>query len=70
MALLSVSLLIMIRSVVRIIEFREGFYGFIISHEYFVYVFDALLMLLVVLLYYIGSFFGNVFNVIVECQKF
>lgn len=70
MTLLSVSLLIMIRSVVRIIEFTEGSNGFIVSHEYFMYVFDALPMLLVVLLFCIGSFFGNVLNVIVECLNF
>ncbi|WWC63050.1 uncharacterized protein I303_105649 [Kwoniella dejecticola CBS 10117] len=36
--------LILIRSIVRVAEFIEGFHGFIITHEVFLYVFDALLM--------------------------
>lgn len=38
------SFLILVRSVVRAIEFIQGFNGFIISHEWFLYVFDALPM--------------------------
>jgi len=39
-----VSILIFIRSIVRVVEFVQGFDGHIISHEWFIYVFDALLM--------------------------
>jgi hypothetical protein len=47
-----VSLLILIRSVFRLIEYAGGNDGYLISHELFLYIFDALLMLgvLVVLL--------------------
>lgn len=38
------SFLILIRSIVRAIEFIEGYSGFISSHEWFLYVFDALPM--------------------------
>ncbi|CAL9728077.1 protein Rta1p [Monosporozyma unispora] len=38
------SFLILIRSIVRTVEFLEGFSGFIASHEWFLYVFDALPM--------------------------
>jgi RTA1 like protein len=40
-----VSLLIFIRSVFRLIEYAGGNDGYLISHEYFLYIFDALLML-------------------------
>ncbi len=43
-ALYATSLLIFVRSIVRVIEFIQGFDGYIISHEVFVYVFDAVLM--------------------------
>jgi hypothetical protein len=38
------SLLIMVRSIVRLIEYTQGNAGFIISHEWYLYVFDAALM--------------------------
>ncbi|CAD6622444.1 CDG_1a_G0016350.mRNA.1.CDS.1 [Saccharomyces cerevisiae] len=66
--LLLSSVLILLRSIVRIIEFIQGFNGYIISHEYFIYVFDAVPMLLVIIAFSVGSFFGNVFDVIKECQ--
>ncbi|RLV84233.1 Protein RTM1 [Meyerozyma sp. JA9] len=40
------SVLVFVRSVVRCVEYAQGNDGFIISHEYFLYVFDGLLMLL------------------------
>jgi hypothetical protein len=40
-----VSLLILIRSVFRLIEYAGGNDGYLISHELFLYIFDALLML-------------------------
>ena len=42
-----VTVLMIVRSVVRSIEYLQGEGGFIISHEAFVYVFDALLMFIV-----------------------
>ncbi|CAI4056215.1 RTA1 domain-containing protein SKDI_02G4060 [Saccharomyces kudriavzevii IFO 1802] len=66
--LLLSSVLILVRSIVRVVEFIQGFDGFIISHEYFIYVFDAVPMLLVIIAFSVGSFFGNVFDVIAECQ--
>jgi SNF family Na+-dependent transporter len=39
-----VSILIFVRSIVRVAEFVQGFEGYIISHEWYIYVFDALLM--------------------------
>jgi hypothetical protein len=44
-----VSNLIMIRSIVRVIEYIQGNNGFILRNEAFLYVFDALLMLAVML---------------------
>lgn len=46
-----VSGLILVRSVVRIAEFVEGFNGYIILHETSLYVFDALPMIAVVLIF-------------------
>lgn len=66
--LLLSSALILLRSIVRVVEFIQGFDGYIISHEYFIYVFDAVPMLLVIIAFSAGSFFGNIFDVIVECQ--
>ena len=47
--LYSTSGLILTRSIVRMAEFIEGFDGYIILHEAFLYVFDALLMAAVML---------------------
>lgn len=38
------SALILIRGVFRVIEYLQGNSGFLISHEAFLYIFDALLM--------------------------
>lgn len=46
-ALYVASVLILIRSVYRVIEFVQGNYGYVISHEVFLYVFDATMMFLV-----------------------
>lgn len=45
------SLFIMVRSIFRVIEYIMGNNGFLLRHEYFLYVFDAVLMLLVMLLF-------------------
>lgn len=44
-ALYAASLLITVRNIVRIVEYAQGFNGYIMSHEAFIYVFDAVLML-------------------------
>lgn len=38
------SCLIMIRSLFRVVEYLQGFNGYILEHEAFLYIFDALLM--------------------------
>lgn len=43
--------LIMIRSIVRVAEFIEGFDGQIMLHEVYLYVFDALPMFAVMVVY-------------------
>ncbi|KAH7349797.1 RTA1 like protein-domain-containing protein [Plectosphaerella cucumerina] len=52
------SLLILIRSVFRVIEYIQGNDGYLISHEVFLYIFDAVLMAGVMAIfayYYIGD---------------
>lgn len=54
--LYAVSALILVRSIFRVIEYLQGNSGFIIEHEYFLYIFDALLMAIVMavfLVYYV-----------------
>lgn len=43
--------LIMIRSVFRVIEYLQGNNGYLLRHEFFLYIFDALLMLVVMCLF-------------------
>ncbi|OJJ43481.1 hypothetical protein ASPZODRAFT_136359 [Penicilliopsis zonata CBS 506.65] len=43
------SILILVRSVVRVVEYLQGYTGFIAVHEVFLYIFDAVLMLAVVI---------------------
>lgn len=47
------SILILVRSVVRVVEYLQGYDGYLMKHEAFIYIFDALLMFvtLVVLQY-------------------
>ncbi|KIL86244.1 hypothetical protein FAVG1_10641 [Fusarium avenaceum] len=51
MALFIGSALIMVRSLFRIIEYLQGFSGYLLSHEVYLYIFDALLMLAVMVLF-------------------
>ncbi|KAL4812459.1 RTA1 like protein [Aspergillus spinulosporus] len=44
-----VSVLILVRSVYRVVEFAQGNSGYVISHEAFLYVLDAFMMLLVMM---------------------
>lgn len=50
-ALYGGSILIWIRCVFRLIEYAQGNDGYLISHEVYLYVFDALLMFLVMVLF-------------------
>lgn len=43
-ALYSASVLILVRSVFRLIEYGQGNDGYLISHEYYLYIFDSTLM--------------------------
>ncbi|KAJ5633868.1 RTA-like protein [Penicillium herquei] len=45
-----VSILILVRSIYRVAEFVQGNDGYLISHEIFLYVFDAALMFMVMLI--------------------
>ncbi|ODQ67689.1 putative RTM1-like protein [Nadsonia fulvescens var. elongata DSM 6958] len=47
----AVSALIIVRSIVRTVEYIQGYSGYIIKHEVFIYVFDALLMFIAILLF-------------------
>ena len=52
------STLILIRSIFRLIEYLQGHEGYLVSHEVFLYLFDTLLMFLVMLIFaiwYIGD---------------
>ena len=44
-ALYAASILIMLRSTFRLIEYVQGNGGYLLGHEYFLYIFDAALML-------------------------
>ncbi|KAE8377042.1 RTA1 like protein-domain-containing protein [Aspergillus bertholletiae] len=44
-ALYGSSLLILVRSVFRLVEYAQGNAGYLVSHEVFLYIFDGLLML-------------------------
>lgn len=45
-SLYAVSVLIFVRCLVRLIEYGQGWSGYILSHEAFLFIFDALLMFL------------------------
>ncbi|EXJ56537.1 hypothetical protein A1O7_06881 [Cladophialophora yegresii CBS 114405] len=45
------SWLILVRSVFRLVEYAQGNDGYLLSHEWFLYVFDAVLMLATMLLF-------------------
>ncbi|KAK1138412.1 hypothetical protein N8T08_002629 [Aspergillus melleus] len=46
-----ISLLIMVRSIFRVAEFAMGYDGYLLSHEWTLYVFDAFLMWVVMVLF-------------------
>ncbi|KAK9323815.1 RTA1 like protein-domain-containing protein [Lipomyces orientalis] len=63
--LYTTSILILIRSVFRVIEYVEGNAGFLLRHEYFLYIFDALLMWSTTLLFLV-AYPGEVARLLVE----
>lgn len=44
LSLYIVSILIFVRSIVRVVEYVQGYDGYIMTHEAFLYIFDALVM--------------------------
>ena len=48
--LYAVSGLIMVRNIVRVVEYAQGNSGYLLGHEVFLYIFDAVLMLLVMVI--------------------
>jgi hypothetical protein len=56
--LYTTSTLILVRSIVRVIEYLQGNAGFVISHEIFLYMFDFLLMaavMAILFVFYVGD---------------
>lgn len=45
------SVLILVRSIFRVIEYAQGYDGYLMSHEIYMYIFDALLMFICMLLF-------------------
>ncbi|OBT69395.1 hypothetical protein VE03_01136 [Pseudogymnoascus sp. 23342-1-I1] len=50
-ALYLASVLVMVRSIFRVVEYLQGFDGYLLSHEYYLYIFDAVLMLCVLVVF-------------------
>lgn len=50
-ALYAASALIMVRSIFRVIEYVQGNRGYLLRHEVFLYIFDAVLMLAVMVIF-------------------
>ncbi|CCD24551.1 Rta1p NDAI_0D02370 [Naumovozyma dairenensis CBS 421] len=63
MVLIVNSFLILIRSIVRAIEFIEGFDGFIASHEWYLYVFDSLPMYALTVISIATLKWNNIFRI-------
>ncbi|AJR99516.1 Rta1p [Saccharomyces cerevisiae YJM1418] len=62
-ALLVNSFLILIRSIVRAVEFIQGYDGEIASHEWYLYIFDGLPMFLLVLIFIVAFPLINIFRI-------
>lgn len=59
--LYATSVLIVIRSIIRVVEYIQGHHGYILQHEYFLYVFDALPM------FFVSVFFNFVHPSEINC---
>lgn len=60
--LYATSLLILVRSIFRVVEYLQGNGGYLISHEIFLYIFDTVLMVAVMVIFavwYIGDLEGD-----------
>lgn len=53
MVLYAVSAIILVRSIFRVVEYLQGNNGYLISHEVFLYVFDGILMAIVMIIFLI-----------------
>ncbi|KAL5589931.1 hypothetical protein FOVSG1_011798 [Fusarium oxysporum f. sp. vasinfectum] len=51
--LYTVSIIILVRSIFRVVEYLQGNGGYLISHEVFLYIFDAVLMAIVMIVFLI-----------------
>jgi len=51
--LYTVSIIILVRSIFRVVEYLQGNGGYLISHEVFLYIFDAILMAIVMVVFLI-----------------
>ncbi|KAF5248733.1 hypothetical protein FANTH_5803 [Fusarium anthophilum] len=51
--LYTVSTIILVRSIFRVVEYLQGNAGFLVSHEIFLYIFDAVLMAIVMVVFLI-----------------
>ena len=50
-ALYAASILILIRNLFRVVEYVQGNDGYLLGHEWFLYIFDAVLMLTVMVIF-------------------
>ncbi|OXB41328.1 hypothetical protein B1J92_K00715g [Nakaseomyces glabratus] len=57
------SAMILVRSIVRTVEFIQGYDGYITSHEYFLYIFDATPMFLLPLITIVFMMKYNIFEI-------
>lgn len=55
--------MILIRSIVRTVEFIEGYYGYISGHEWFLYVFDAVPMFLLPVIFCCSMLWLNIYEI-------
>jgi hypothetical protein len=51
--LYTVSALIMVRSIFRVVEYLMGADGYLLTHEWTLYLFDSLLMIIVTIVFYL-----------------
>lgn len=52
-ALHSSSILVLVRSVIRVVEYIQGTDGYLMNNEVFIYVFDGLLMFVLMIIFVI-----------------
>ncbi|SGZ59000.1 CIC11C00000003827 [Sungouiella intermedia] len=70
--LLACSLLILVRCIVRTIEFVQGWNGYIMSHEVYLFVFDSALMFLTMVVYAcqdVGTFFHYFYEELISGRE-